>query len=168
MSPTAPDALQLRDIHLPPAPPFWPPAPGWWLLAVLAVVAIGLLAWGIAALLRRRRIRQQGSQLLDALARLGERLERDPSPEGLAHVSVLLRRLALSKFPRQQVAALTGTAWLHFLDESGGQGRFVNGPGAVLASGPYQRSLPPDFDRAGFIALLRDWVEQNQHIGRAA
>ncbi|MDQ2778535.1 MAG: DUF4381 family protein, partial [Pseudomonadota bacterium] len=33
MNPVTHPALQLRAIHLPPAPPWWPPAPGWWALA---------------------------------------------------------------------------------------------------------------------------------------
>lgn len=50
----APDGPQLRDIHLPPSPPWWPPAPGWWGLAVL-VVLVFLLAIGWWRKDRRRR-----------------------------------------------------------------------------------------------------------------
>jgi Domain of unknown function (DUF4381) len=151
-------ALQLRDIHLPPAPPFWPPAPGWW---VVAAVLLALLAWGGYAAWRQLRLRRQRRRVMDVLARLESGLASERSPEGLAHVSVLLRRLALMRFPRARVAALTGRAWLRFLDESGGQGRFTDGPGRVLASGPYQRALPPDFDIVGLVALVREWVDRN-------
>ena len=65
------------------------------------------------------------------------------------------------RFPRDQVAALTGEAWLRFLDESGGNGRFREGPGRILAAGPYQRSLPAEVDTAGLIVLVREWVTRN-------
>jgi hypothetical protein len=98
---------------------------------------------------------------MKVLSGLESGLASERSPEGLARVSLLLRRLALTRFPQAKVAALTGNAWLRFLDESGGQGRFANGPGRVLGSGPYQRALPPDVDIAGLVALVRDWVERN-------
>lgn len=49
-----PSALaQLRDIHPPLAVSWWPPAPGWWLLALIAVALVG------AALVLTRRWRQR-------------------------------------------------------------------------------------------------------------
>jgi Domain of unknown function (DUF4381) len=158
MNPNPQQLLRLRDIHLPAPPAFWPPAPGWWLLAALL---IALLAWATVVALRRYRIRRQRRRVLSALARLEHKLVSESTPDALAQLSALLRRLALMRFPRRDVAALTGKAWLHFLDESGGNGRFAEGPGQVLADGPYRRSLPPEFDAARLVALLREWVARN-------
>ena len=158
MNPGTQAALQLRDIHLPGAPSFWPPAPGWWLLAA---VTIALLVWVSMVALRRYRIHRRRKAVLVALVNMEERFASDRSPERLASISLLLRRLALLCYPREQVAALSGKAWLHFLDDSGGDGRFTNGPGRVLASGPYQRSLPAELDIAGLVALVREWVHKN-------
>jgi hypothetical protein len=158
MNPTPQQALQLRDIHLPGAPAFWPPAPGWWLLAA---TLLALLVWLTLIALRRYRIRRQRRRVLSALASLERQLASEGTPDALAHMSVLLRRLALMRFPRQHVAALTGNAWLRFLDESGGDGQFTQGPGRLLATAPYQRALPSDLDAARLVALLREWVARN-------
>ena len=158
MNPGLQAALQLRDIHVPAAPPFWPPAPGWW---VAVALLLGMLSWMTLLGLRRYRIRRERRRLLSALGRLERRLESERTPEALAHISVLLRRLALLRFPRRQVAALTGEAWLRFLDESGGRGRFAEGPGRVLADAPYRRKLPAEFDVATLVVLLREWVVIN-------
>lgn len=156
MNPASQPALQLRDIHLPADPSWWPPAPGWWVLAVLLLI---LLVWVARIALRQYRLHHQRRHLLamlDTLARPG-----DVSPAAVAEISTLLRRLALMRYPRQRVAALTGAEWLRFLDESGGHDRFSRGPGQVLASGPYQSTLPVDVDFAALTTLVRDWIKKN-------
>ncbi|MFZ3322755.1 MAG: DUF4381 domain-containing protein [Usitatibacter sp.] len=151
-------ALQLRDIHLPGTPGFWPPAPGWWIVAVLVAA---LLAWAGASALRWYRIRRTRRRIVALVASLEVALLSEPTPVVLAGISALLRRLALMRFSRGRVAALTGDAWLRFLDESGGDGRFAGGPGQVLAAGPYQRALPRDVDAAGLASLVREWATKN-------
>jgi hypothetical protein len=151
-------ALQLRDIHVPPAPPFWPLAPGWW---IVGAIVVALLAWIGVVLWRRERLRRRRRRVIDALSLLERTLATERSAAGLARVSVLLRRLALTRFPRERIAALSGDAWLRFLDETGGDGRFADGPGRVLADGPYRRTLPADLDIAAFGVLVRDWVDKN-------
>lgn len=47
---------QLRDIHLPATGGFWPPAPGWWLLALILLLSLAGLCW----LLHRRHRRTGG------------------------------------------------------------------------------------------------------------
>ncbi len=158
MNPGAQSALHLRDIHLPGAPAFWPPAPGWW---IVAAVLIALLAWMTIVAVHRHRIHRRRQRVLATLATLEQGLAGERTPEKLALISELLRRLALMRFPHQEVASLTGFAWLRFLDASGGGGRFAEGPGRVLATGPYQRSLPSDLDASGLTALVREWVGKN-------
>jgi hypothetical protein len=46
-----PFAYQLRDIHGPDPVSWWPPAPGWWLLALGTILCLWLL-WRLLPLLR--------------------------------------------------------------------------------------------------------------------
>ncbi|VAW83212.1 FIG00657500: hypothetical protein [hydrothermal vent metagenome] len=158
MTPAAQPALQLRDIHLPTGPGFWPPAPGWWILAALSLVLLVWVAWVATYHYRLHRQRQR---ILALLAELEQDAGNRATPENIAQISTLLRRLALMRYPRQQVAALTGIDWLRFLDKSGGQGRFSQGPGQVLATGPYQPALPADLDVQALGTLVRHWVKKN-------
>ena len=160
MNMSLPETLQLRDIHLPGPTDFWPPAPGWW---IAAIVALGLLTWiGVIAWrhLMRRRHRLHILGLLEQLEQSSIDMH---TPEFLAQLSRLTRRVALMRFPDQAVASLTGKDWLRFLDESGGNGRFCNGPGRVLADGPYVRDLPGAVDTRGLTRLVRDWINKNSH-----
>jgi len=157
MNPDNPSALQLRDIHLPAEPGWWPPAPGWWVLAVLLLV---LMVWLTRFALRRYRLHRQRQQLLAMLDALTGQPD-NATPKTITELSILLRRLALMRFPRQQVAALTGSEWLSFLDRSGGDGGFSHGPGQVLATGPYQPALPADVDLTALSALLHEWIKKN-------
>lgn len=151
---TAASLATLRDIHLPFAPAAWPPAPGWWLLAGAVVMACaGWLAWRA---LRRRPLRA-------ALRELA-RLAADAAGTGAAvrtagGISRLLRRYACWRYPEAGAHALTGTAWLQFLDAHGGDGQFEHGAGAVLASLPYQPAVAADV--TALLALARSWLRRN-------
>lgn len=164
MNPTTSAELILRDVHLPPAPEIWPPAWGWWLLlAVLlpTLTWLGLLFW------RRLQMRRQRARLFALLGQF-ERAETDEiGPAFLAGISRLLRRIALLRYPRSEIAALSGIAWLRFLDRSGGDGRFERGPGRVLADGPYRRTLGESVDRRALIDLVREWIDINSGRQRA-
>ncbi len=158
MNPAAQSALQLRDIHLPAEPGIWPPAPGWWILAALLLILLGWAAW---VAMRHYRLHRQRQRILAMLGELEQGTGASTTPAKIAQISVLLRRLALMHYPRRQVAALTGTDWLCFLDESGGNSLFSQGPGQVLATGPYQLTLPMDLDTRALGTLVRNWVIKN-------
>ena len=158
MNAPAQAGLQLRDIHLPGAPEFWPPAPGWWLLATLIM---GLAIWGGVLAWRHLNIQLQRRRILALLAQMEQSSRGEATPEFLAQLSHLTRRLALTRFPRQDIASLTGQDWLRFLDSSGGDGQFLQGPGRVLAQGPYLRELPDEIDSHALTALIRQWIKRN-------
>lgn len=148
--------LELRDVHLPPAPGWWPPAPGWWLAGALLLTL--LIATGIR-LRKRIRQRRRKRKILSQLSDLGASYVPEQASEFLSGVSVLLRRVAVDRFPRQDVASLSGEAWLQFLDSTGGEGRFQGEVGHVLGEGPYQARAQADPDPV--LSLAREWIVKN-------
>lgn len=153
-----PQQLAIRDIHLPEAVSWWPPAPGWWGLLGL-IVLLALVVLFVRSRRRRRRLRNSAiaelTRICDAFGQ-----HRD-SMRLVRELSVLLRRIAISYFPRSDVAALTGDEWLRFLDTcgelAGSDQGFSKGPGKILDSGPYQARL--EIDAQALIVLCRRWVE---------
>jgi len=150
---------RLRDIHEPPPPGFWPPAPGWWLLALVVLAAV---AWGLARAWSRYR---QGRPLRQALAELEGWEHRtradavDPTAAA-TELSMLLKRAALTRYPPEQVAPLSGTAWLDFLDATGATDRFSRGPGQVLGDARYAPQVQLEVN--GLTAAARAWLERHQ------
>jgi hypothetical protein len=157
MEVTDPLELPLRDIHLPGEIPFWPLAPGWWILAgllVLLVVGVWLL----------HRYRQQMKLSAINLARV--ELQRiisayEQDADGLTllrQISILLRRVSISLFPRTEVAALTGDAWLQFLDRPLSGRPFSGGKGRLLSEAPYRSSLLEE-DIESLLKHCREWID---------
>src|SRR5215510_974212 len=155
----------LHDIVEPASIPWWPPAPGVWLLLGLVAVwlATGLVLWWVHW--RRQAYRRAGLQELHGIAaRLGHAPERAAA---LVDLAALLKRVALVAYAREQVAALSGNAWLTFLDRTGGTAQFTQGPSAVLAEVSSRPSLGSALDTAQVAALVataRDWIRQHREL----
>lgn len=144
--------LPLRDIHLPEPVGWWPPAIGWWLLLIL----VPLLVLGVMWLVRRLRRASPVKLARRELDALRADASLDPA-EKVRRLSILLRRTALSVYPRDEVAGLAGEAWLRWLDEPLGEPRFSQGAGRLLADAPYRPAPAADVDE--LLDLCRDWLK---------
>lgn len=154
-----PGLSQLRDIHLPAPISWWPPAPGWWILITLIVaILIGLFIW-----FRRRQRDNWRRAALAELARLRQQCADQPTTVHtiIAELSVLLRRVAISCFPRTEVAMLHGDKWLAFLNRSLDEPLFQSEQSRLLAVAPYapNTSITPD-DLAVLFTLCESWVNK--------
>jgi len=100
----------LRDIHSPPPVSFWPPAPGWWILALLII--LGIVGGWLFYRWQKKRALQKA-----ALIELNQLQQSLSDGQDLsifsAQISTLLRRLALAQFNRDEVAGLTGKCMAH-------------------------------------------------------
>ena len=126
---------RLHDIVAPPPVPWWPPAPGWWVIGALALVLGAIAARRIWTAWRAAAYRRAALAELRAL----ETRAADPGQReaALRELPALVKRTALAAFPRRVVAALSGTAWLGFLDRTGRTDAFTHGRGQVLGELAY-------------------------------
>ncbi|MGD2112989.1 MAG: DUF4381 domain-containing protein [Gammaproteobacteria bacterium] len=150
----------LRDIHDLDAIPWWPPAPGWWI--VFGLLALLLAAAGLRYWLRysglmpgwRGDARRQLRALRKAL--------RKEEPRTIAgRLSTLLRRIAMARAGRRQAAGLSGDRWLSWLEENDTSGFSWTQRGRILLQAPY---MPPAWvverkDVARLVAAARRWVD---------
>jgi hypothetical protein len=158
----------LRDWHLPDPVSWWPPAPGWWLLTAVVLL---LAVWLARRLARRHQCGAPARRALLELSALRAGLAADGDTRAYAAgLSGLLRRLALARFPRDQVAGLIGQAWLDFLDATGGGQGFRQGPGQALAGLAFSGDLG-DLDRPdpdALAELVATWIRANRDPARQA
>lgn len=124
--------LPLRDIHTPDPISWWPPAPGWWMLAVLLLLGVAAI-W---AYIRYRHRRRALYALQDRIQVLASELDQADINQQL---SILLRRACISFFPRAEVASLTGDDWLNFLNQHT-RNAFNEQHAALLTESIYQQS----------------------------
>lgn len=152
-----PDLLsQLRDIHAAPPVPWWPPAPGWWLLALLILI---LLTWLGRSVLARIRVHQRRKQMLGWIDHLNTTIDPRRDPQAwLSTLNRIFKLVALRAFPGQHCAALAGSDWAEFLIAKMENAQSAESL-AVLASGPYDPA--PQFDPATMSALARVWIRQH-------
>ena len=146
-----PTELPLRDLHLPDPIGWWPLAPGWWILIVLAVAGIG---WLLLRAWRKRQFNAPRRYAIRALSTVeAEYLaHRDPVMLG-QQLSELLRRGMLAYAPRHEVAGLTGESWLAWLDRDLPVPYFHTEGGKSLLQLPY-RDPDGDFSDIDISALL--------------
>lgn len=160
-APIPPEALAgLHDNVVPDPVSLFPTTPAW--LVVLALL-LTLLAWAVVRLLQRRRRnryrREAAAELRGIEARLGFAATR---PAALADLPVLVKRVALHLAPRGEIAALSGPAWLAFLDRTWNGDAFRAGPGRLLPEIAYGTPArlaalqPPELDN--LLALLKAWI----------
>ena len=163
-----PDPLaELRDIHLPAAVPWWPPAIGWWLLLLLVVLLVVAVVWWKH---RRRTLRNNQAiysrmEIIDA-AMLELSVQEEAIHAGTntvtiaAELSCILRRTALKISADQsdtQVAGIIGEAWLQWLDQQWHRNAFCKGVGRQMIQLPYLSESEVEIEAIS--RVCRGWLE---------
>ena len=166
-SPQAID-LPLRDIHLPDAISWWPPAPGWWILLGMLVVS-AVTVYLLRAFYLSRRVKRSALDELDSIRR---QYEQTRNHQQLAEqLSILMRRASISFHPRSEAAGLTGKNWLDYLDSTSKKPGFNQEAGQLLISAPY---LPADrtaskemaANAEALVNLCENWLRAQPHVNK--
>jgi len=149
----------LKDIHHPLPIDFFPPAAGWWIVAIcLLTILVTLL------ILIYQRWRKQAPirAALRQLKALESQYQNQPNHLNLVNeVAILLKRLSLTRHAREEVAGLTGKQWLEYLDKTGNTNRFTQGEGSILAEARYNPANSNALVNVSeLIQLSRQWVKR--------
>jgi hypothetical protein len=139
---------KLHDFYQ-PAPPAWTPQTiGWCILFAL----IGVLAiWTAVHLFKKWLANRYRREALHKLVQL--------SPQ---QFSELLKRTALTAWPRERVASLSGSAWLEFLNQSAGSGLFRDAPANRIEELAFQSVSLSSEDEQSLRQAVANWIRRHR------
>ena len=129
----------LRDIVPPDAPPLWPLATEAWLLLLILASIAAILIFQRRQATKRDAYRRAGLALLDGVSTVHD-------------VSVVLKRVALAAYPREQVASLYGEDWATFLRQTCHHRDYS----------PVLQANPDDPASHEVIQLADDWIKHHR------
>jgi hypothetical protein len=161
-----PSLNQLRDIQGIEGVPWWPPAPGWWVIAAV-ILTLAVLAWRFRTSIRLRipplPVFTLGSWRWDAarqLRALSRRANTQEIKHTAAELSELVRRIAMARKGREACAGLTGQAWLDWLAGNDPKGFDWSREGRLLLEAPYAPPGKPGPSDAlvRLIDAAHEWV----------
>ena len=151
---------QLADIHLPEPVSFWPPAPGWWVLAILLLATTIYAVITISRAVRQRRICTYAlNELERCYAQYREAASADANAARLMFVNqmnAVLRRVALWHFPNAGIASLGGRAWVDFIREKGDASRITDDIAEALSQARFKTRCDVDADALNEFG--RQWI----------
>jgi hypothetical protein len=150
MKPDPANLENLRDIAVPPPVPWWPPAPGWWVVMAVLVIAVIIVAFHAWRLWRANAYRR---------AALHE-LQRATTPAGIAEI---LKRAAMVAYPRTDIAARSGSAWCQWLAETGGR-PVPDNVAEALTRGVFGKADAVNVEELS--AFAADWINHHENRTR--
>ncbi len=133
MNPQDPLAA-LNALREPASIGWWPLAPGWWILITAFIVAAAVLCYFLYKRYKNNAYRRLA---LLQLQKINVEFKTDDPTNDRVHTAVtatnaLLKAVALRVFPRHDIAALSGKAWIDFLN-------------STADSKPGTLAFPPEF-----------------------
>jgi hypothetical protein len=155
MNPQDPLA-NLHPLRSPELIGWWPPAPGWWLLLLAAILCLATLTYLLTQHYRRNAYRRRALMQLQNL-----RTEYNATEEHglyLSELNILLKSVAIVAYPRADVAASHGEAWRTFLNRSlPDDAQFES----VFSDAAYQRTCP-QLDMVQLHTSAQCWIKRHK------
>ncbi len=153
----------IDEIVLPDAVSWWPSAPGWQALGVIAFLWLCYLAVRWVKRWWRDRYRREALRQLDQIQKkAGSSLNAI-----IATLPHYIKVAALQAYPRHDVASLTGDEWLAFLDAHYSGPAFSNGVGEKLLSIAYlpqEQWQMTDEESRTLIRMSRQWIKSHKGV----
>jgi len=153
----------LRDINGIDPVGWWPPGPGWWVVAALLLLTLIVIKWKwstIVCWIKQPRApwRRDARKQLNLLRK---RLTISDSKKIAAELSELLRRIAVARCGRNSCAGLSGKEWLQWLSDNDPKSFDWNSQGELLQQLTYAPPSESD-DTPQFEQMIKAAISWTQ------
>ncbi len=157
---------QFGDLIEPAPVPFSFHAPGWYVVEALLLMLLLLGAYWLIRYRRRNRYRRE------ALQWLGSRMialhAQQAYMQQLYEADMLMKRIAMKIYGREQVAALQGNEWISFLNRQYRRGGLFSEADSYLLTDMLYKSpgTANVADTDHFISKTSNWIRYHKHASR--
>ena len=155
MNPQDPLA-NLHPLRQPDLIGWWPPAPGWWLLLVAALLCLASLIYVLLKRYKRNAYKRRALIQLQSLH--ADYHARKEHSQYLSELNTLLKSVALVAYPRADIAASHGEAWRTFLNTSLPQEEHFE---SVFNDAVYQKTCP-EIDVEQMHRSAHHWIKHHK------
>ena len=117
---------------------------------------------------RANRYRREALQELSGLLTRWQASKDDLAY--LTQLQALLKRTAITRFPREEVAAKTGEAWLAFMNRSTGSRDYSVGKAEAFIESAYKPDAGTDINVTQIHRLAESWIRRHhpRHLAARA
>ena len=144
------------EVVAPTAVSWLPQTAGWaWLGVAILVLLLRYLVQRVRHWYRNRYRREAAGRL----TQLASSTDHDT---WLVELNRLLKLTALAAYSREQVARLSGTDWVEFLNRQCAAPPFNAELGTLLAQGTYNNTLLSQTKQQALLAAAQHWVSNHQ------
>ena len=151
------DLSGLKDIHLPELPPLWP-LPGVFWMTLLLIVSCIFAFREIWRYTHQLTAKKYANREVESLT---QRFNGDDYKIA-SEICLLLRRIALLRFKREDVSALSGREWRKFLEKTSKKPVFQGEAGDIMENIMY---IPSDHfhcqNISNLILAAKEWIAEN-------
>jgi hypothetical protein len=137
-------------------------APGWYVLGIVLILLLLFIAWLLYRdykrnLYRRYAIKELTSaQMQYAATGLQANI--------LYETNMLLKRIAMARYGRNETAGLRGTKWISFLNRSSGKELFTENDTGLLSEQLYMTNPPQKRSTDDFVEKAKQWIKKHKRL----
>jgi len=143
---------KLHDFYQPPPPSWRPQTIGWYVVFTIIAMLLLWLAFHLYRYWRANRYRREALRELEHV--------------DATQLSALLKRTALSAWPREEVASLSGAPWLQFLNTATRKPLFESAPENLIEKLALFAATLSSEDESSLRRAADTWIKQHKPPGK--